>query len=100
MTNPMRDGSEFNAYCDVMCDVMWRVLPDEERRPKAEAEVETATSKEDTAKRDPAMQTVQMLTAVKPVTVTCLITCCECLSSDRTLLHREDISRQGERVEF
>ncbi|CAJ1078493.1 Hypothetical predicted protein [Xyrichtys novacula] len=30
MTNPMIDGSEFNAYCDVM----WRVLPDEERRPK------------------------------------------------------------------
>ncbi|CAJ1074321.1 Hypothetical predicted protein [Xyrichtys novacula] len=30
MTNPMTDGSEFNAYCDVM----WRVLPDEERRPK------------------------------------------------------------------
>ncbi|CAJ1074284.1 Hypothetical predicted protein [Xyrichtys novacula] len=46
------------------------------------------------------MQTVQTLTAVKPVTVTCLITCCECLSSDRTLLHRDDISRQGERVEF
>ncbi|CAJ1087331.1 Hypothetical predicted protein [Xyrichtys novacula] len=30
MTNPMIDGSEFNAYCDVM----WRVLPDEEWRLK------------------------------------------------------------------
>ncbi|CAJ1071397.1 Hypothetical predicted protein [Xyrichtys novacula] len=30
MTNPMIDGSEFIAYCDVM----WRVLPDEVWRLK------------------------------------------------------------------